>query len=84
MRRWTFFLSNIDPAMALRKVGEKALLAAEKHETKVPKPKQQTILNEDKYAEVRHHLRMSFIIAHQTIDATTTALYQAKYQARAR
>ena len=51
--------------MALRKVGEKALLAAEKHESKVPKTKQQTILNEDKYAEVRHNFRMSFIIAHQ-------------------
>ena len=38
--------------MALQKVGEKALLAAEKREKKALKTKQQAILDEDKYAEV--------------------------------
>ena len=43
--------------MALQKVGGKALLAAEKRDSKTLKVKQQTILDEDKYAEVSLYLR---------------------------
>ena len=42
--------------MALQKVGGKALLAAEKRDSKTPKVKQQTILDEDKYAEASLYL----------------------------
>ena len=62
--------------MALQKVGGKALLAAEKRDSKTLKVKQQTILDEDKYAEASLYL-IPFVYKPYYRSLRIRSIYQA-------